>query len=342
MFYVSFHSLPHPPVSCGIVFLTEISPTYPIVKILVHLINSHAGELSIRYAFSGSAESELLKSTDDLYSKFSRMASELGGPVEKLWGSAMMQGDADALRCAAMTAAHLQPLLTGYPKDIPIITTHQTCALTAAAAGFTNVVNLVVDNYPQWFLTVPKTLNLVQGPVNYLGFKTMGVRPEEIKWAGHWCPRDMVINIENDCKRRIERAAAQRPIRILIPVGGAGAQRKFIINFVRALAAYVKDGKVQLFLNAGDHKHMKTAFLQVLDECSLDFETIADTAGVRNFQQKLLVDKNEPGKNVTLFAFKEYFPAVATTDILCRVADVLSCKPSELAFTVFQSSTFDV
>ena len=35
---------------------------------------------------------------------------------------------------------------------------------------------------------------------------------------------------------------------------------------------------------------------------------------------------------VTLFAFADYFPAVATTDVLMRVADVLCCKPSELAF----------
>lgn len=35
---------------------------------------------------------------------------------------------------------------------------------------------------------------------------------------------------------------------------------------------------------------------------------------------------------MTLFAFKEYFPAVAATDVLTRVADVLACKPSELAF----------
>jgi hypothetical protein len=274
----------------------------------------------------------LIKSTDELYSKFSRMASEIGGPVEKLWGAAMMQGDANALRIAASVAAHLQPLLTGYPKDIPIITTHQLCALTAASAGFTNVVNLVVDNWPQWFLTVPKTLNIVQGPVNYQCFLKMGVKPEELQWAGHWCPADMVQNIAEDCKRRIDRAVKKRPIRILIPVGGAGAQRKFIIHFVRALAPHVKEGKVQLFLNAGDHEHMKTAFLQVLDESSLSFETVQDTAGVRSFQQKLLTDKNEPNKDVTLFAFDEYFPAVATTDILCRVADVLSCKPSELAF----------
>jgi hypothetical protein len=131
-----------------------------------------------------SEESDLIKSTDELYSKASRMASEFGGPVERFWGSLMMSGDADALRIAALTAAHLQPLLLAYPKDICMITTHQLVALTAAAAGFTNVVNLVVDNYPQWFLTVPKTLNIVQGPVNYQSFLKMGVRASELQLAG--------------------------------------------------------------------------------------------------------------------------------------------------------------
>lgn len=279
-----------------------------------------------------SPESDLIKSTDELYSKFSRMASEIGGVAERLWGSMMLSGDADALRVAALTAAHLQPLLLSYPKDIPIITTHQLCALTAAAAGFTNVINLVVDNHPQWFLTVPKTLNLVQGPVNYQSFLKMGVSPKEIAWAGHWCPVDMVTNIDTDCNQRINRAQADgKPLRILIPVGGAGAQRKFIVSFVRMLSSKVKEGKVQLFLNAGDHAHMKTAFLQVLDECGLDFDSVTSTQGVYEFQKKLL-DGREPTKSVTLFTFEEYFPAVATTDILCRVADVLSCKPSELAF----------
>jgi hypothetical protein len=131
-----------------------------------------------------SPEADLIKSTDELYSKFSRMASEFGGAVERFWGSLMMAGDADALRIAALTAAHLQPLLLAYPKDICMITTHQLVALTASAAGFTNVVNLVVDNHPQWFLTVPKTLNIVQGPVNYQSFLRMGVQAKELQWAG--------------------------------------------------------------------------------------------------------------------------------------------------------------
>lgn len=279
-----------------------------------------------------SPESALIKGTDDLYSKFSRLASEMGGPVEKIWGSMMLSGDADALRVASLTAAHLQPLITAYPKDICLITTHQLCALTAAAAGFTNVCNLVVDNHPQWFLTVPNTLNLVQGPANYQAFLNMGIKQEELAWAGHWCPADLVSNIPIDCARRIERRKNSKPLRLLIPVGGAGAQRTFIVNFVLALAPMVREGKVQLFLNAGDHPHMKTAFLEVLDKCSLEFDHVKTTNDVFNFQKRLLDNKNEPNRAVTLFAFDEYFPAVATTDILARVADVLSCKPSELAF----------
>lgn len=63
---------------------------------------------------------------------------------------------------------------------------------------------------------------------------------------------------------------------------------------------------MQLFLNAGDHAHMKTAFLQVLDECGLEFEIVGDTKGVRAFQERLLIPTNEPNKNVTLFTFEEY------------------------------------
>jgi hypothetical protein len=78
---------------------------------------------------------------------------------------------------------------------------------------------------------------------------------------------------------------------------------------------------------------MKTAFVEVLDRCGLDYTLVTTTQGVYDFQTHLLSDpNNEPSKNVTLFAFDDYFPAVATTDILCRVADVLTCKPSELAF----------
>jgi hypothetical protein len=102
-------------------------------------------------------------------------------------------------------------------------------------------------------------------------------------------------------------------------VGGAGAQRKFIVQFVRFLSTLVKQKKVQLFLNAGDHVHMKAAFIAVLSEIGLDgqYDTVTTTAGVRDFRDNLLAG-NEPNTTVTLFSFDEYFPAVATTDILSR------------------------
>ncbi|KAJ1485766.1 hypothetical protein T484DRAFT_1792268, partial [Baffinella frigidus] len=53
----------------------------------------------------------------------------------------------------------------------------------------------------------------------------MGVPDAEIRLAGHWCPKDLVDNIEVDCVRRTERAHSGKPLRLLIPVGGAGAQR---------------------------------------------------------------------------------------------------------------------
>jgi hypothetical protein len=162
----------------------------------------------------------------------------------------------------------------------------------------------------------------------------MGVKASELRLAGHWCPSDMVKNIEADCKRRIARAkdTSNKPRRLLIPVGGAGAQKSFIINFIEAVEPWISRGQLQLFLNAGDHKHMKTAFIEVLEKCNIDYDTVATTQGVRDFQAKLLKSGAEPEKAVTLFAFDDYFPAVATTDLLCRVADILTCKPSELAF----------
>lgn len=266
----------------------------------------------------------------------SRIASNMGGLIENVWGKCMLSGDGDALRVSGLTAIHLRPLFKDLPLDTPIIATHCYVALAAVAAGFTNVINLVIDNHAQWFVVVPGCLNLVQGPVNYQNFLKMGVDEKNIQLAGHWIPRDLVVNIPDDCARRIARAkngADIKPRRILIPVGGAGAQRKFIVQFVEALKPFVKTGKVQLFLNAGDHKHMKAAFQEVLSKIGLDgqYDNVTTSDGVNAFRDDLLAG-NEPNTAVTLFSFNDYFPAVATTDILSRVSDVLACKPSELAF----------
>mmetsp|Transcript_41431 Transcript_41431/g.96877 ORF Transcript_41431/g.96877 Transcript_41431/m.96877 type:complete len:518 (-) Transcript_41431:516-2069(-) len=278
-----------------------------------------------------SAEATLIKDMDKLYSKGSRLATELGGPVEKLWGSITKSGDANALRCTYQMAEHLKPLLLAMPKDTPIVATHSLVGLIAVSCGFTNVINLVIDNHAQWFIVVPGALNLVQGPSNYHSLLRMGVPPDQIQLVGAWIPKDLVDNIGADCKARKARAAAKKPTRLLIPVGGAGAQRTFVCNLVIALKDKLRAGEVQLLLNAGDHAHMKSAFVAALKTIGAVYELIDTLDGVRELVERMR-QGCEPKEAVTLFAFDTYFPAVATTDIVCRVTDVLCCKPSELAF----------
>ena len=280
-----------------------------------------------------SPEATMIREMDKGYSKASRMATEMGGAVEALWGSLTRGADENMLRASYQFAENLLPLLLDIPRETPIISTHCFVGLIAVALGFKNVINLVIDNHAQWFIVVPGAYNLVQGPSNYHSLLSMGVPPQQLILAGHWIPKDLVDNIEPDCDARISRATQRRPLRILIPVGGAGAQKTFVTTFVRALRPYVEEGKVELMLNAGDHEHMRIAFKEALTDMGLDgkYDTVDTMDGVNQFADSLRAGKS-PKTKVTLFAFPVYFPAVATTDVLSRVTDVLACKPSELAF----------
>ena len=189
------------------------------------------------------------------------------------------------------------------PKDTPIIATHCLVGLLAVACGFTKVVNLVIDNHAQWFIVVPGALNLVQGPTNYHRLLRMGVKPEQLKLAGAWIPRDLVDNIEADCAARIKRATAKKPVRLLVPVGGAGAQRTFVTNFVKAQKPLLDAGKVQLLLNAGDHEHMRDAFVGALE--AIGYGEVRDgrhDEGRQRPRRQALRGGAEPSMAVTLFA----------------------------------------
>lgn len=42
------------------------------------------------------------------------------------------------------------------------------------------MINLVIDNWAQWFVVVPGAINLVQGPANYEALLRMGVPPDQV------------------------------------------------------------------------------------------------------------------------------------------------------------------
>ena len=104
---------------------------------------------------------------------------------------------------------------------------------------------------------VPGALNLIQGPRLYRELLKKGVPDNEIELVGHWNPKNIVDSIPESTERRIARVEQSKPLRLLIPVGGAGAQQSFLVELVKECAPLVKEGKLQLFLNAGDHEHMR-------------------------------------------------------------------------------------
>eukprot|EP01084_Bolivina_argentea_P303542 524084_1 len=274
-----------------------------------------------------SKEAVLIRNVDKVYSKASRLASEFGGPLEKIWGRMMLSGGASSLRQQWYIAHAVMNTMTGLPKDIPVITSHSLVGMVAVVCGFKTVINCVIDNHAQWFTVVPGAVNLVQGPANYQAMLNLGVSPSDIHVAGHWCPADLVDNIPGDCEKRAKRAAVGKPRRLLIPIGGAGAQKIFIMKFLDSLKDLLKEGKVTVNLNCGDHHHVHEDFRELLRSMEVKFVEITDINRLRK-----ACKSQEPSAPIQFFTFDEYFPAVAATDMLCRISDVLICKPSELAF----------
>ena len=79
----------------------------------------------------------------------SRIASNLGGVIDAMWGKMMLQGDANALRCCLALSQKIRGIMAAFPKDVPVITSHPIVGNMAVACGFKNVINLIFDNYPQ-------------------------------------------------------------------------------------------------------------------------------------------------------------------------------------------------
>ena len=280
-----------------------------------------------------SPEADTIAGVDAFYSRWSRRAADIGGVIEWAWGKAMQQGDIDALRFSCRLAERVAPLMRHLPKDLPVISTYPLCGQIAVACGFERVVNLVVDNYPQHFLLVPGALNLVQSPGNHMQLLQMGMPPESVDWAGSWVSHAIAANAIDDCALRIARHDAHKPLRLLVPVGGAGAQKVYLTALLNELAPLIRDGRIQLLINAGDHAHMAAAFLARLTGLDIEHQEISSYIDLQHFCMGYPLDSPEPvPAPVTLFHFDRHFEAFSATDMLIRICDVMATKPSELAF----------
>ncbi|MBO4252128.1 MAG: hypothetical protein J5911_05680 [Clostridia bacterium] len=231
----------------------------------------------------------------------------------------------------------LVPIFKRIPKDVPYIATHVWPSQAAIHAGLTHVVNAIPDNWPMGLHLSEGAIHAVQTPFAYFGYKTLrgfakyplkGMPESDIKMVGRYVDHELLVGLENDNARRIERIKSGKPMRFLLTVGGAGAGFKSFCETVVHLLPYVKAGKAAVIINFGDHKDVYTKMQKKLK-----------LEGVKEFfneydKLKAEAERIKGGDCSGIYAIynEDIFEAVYSTNLLMPVSDVLITKPSELSF----------
>lgn len=236
----------------------------------------------------------------------------------------------------------MAPVYRNVPKDIPVIGTHVWPAQAAIHAGMKYVVNAIPDNWPMALHLSEGSVHTIQCHNSYMGYRILnGMNKDKVNqpmpkdalvYTGHYIDHELVSNIEADCKARIARKENNKPMRFLLTIGGAGAQKEIFAAIIKYLIPYIKEQKAALYVNVGDYKNVWDALLSEIPEmkalCSEHFD---DWAKTEEFATEALDEKvNITG--IHGFWHKNIFEAVYCTNLLMRSADVLVTKPSELAF----------
>lgn len=226
------------------------------------------------------------------------------------------------------------------PKDIPVVATHVWPSQAAVHAGMENVVNAIPDNWPMALHLSEGALHTVQTHYAYQGYRILnGMQgkdvlkpmPEDaLVYTGHYIDHELVSNIDTDCAARKTRKEKGEPMRFLLTIGGAGAQREIFAEIIRYLLPRIRSREAALYVNVGDYRNVWEElcgqFPEIKRHGSEHFNDWQDT---RAFAERAL---SGPVEGIHGFFHKNIFEAVYCTNLLMRSCDVLVTKPSELAF----------
>lgn len=260
----------------------------------------------------------------------------------------------------------MAPVYRDIPKDIPVVGTHCWPAQAAIHAGMKYVVNAVPDNWPMALHLSEGSVHTVQCHYAYQGYRILnGMNKNKVNkempkdalvYTGHYIDHELVANIEADCKARIDRKNRCEPIRFLLTIGGAGAQKEIFAAIIKYLLPYIKNEEAVLYINVGDYKNVWYELLkEIPDMKNFSTEHFDNWEDTCEFAQGALGNaiacgeqvsggqgkdegKTESGggqtevKGIHGFYHSNIFEAVYCTNLLMRSCDVLVTKPSELAF----------
>lgn len=285
---------------------------------------------------------KVISSQNDLYSLGSRISQKSRLFNRFVWEPMNYEGFRKLSYNAAdqKNAELMAPVFYNIPKDIPVVATHVWPAQAAVHAGMHRVVNAIPDNWPMALHFAEGALHTVQTHYAYQGYRTLNgmqgkavLKPmpqEELVCTGHYIDHELVSNIEADCEARKQRKEKGEPMRFLLTIGGAGAQREIFAEIIKYLLPLIKEKKAALYVNVGDYKNVWTELCTQLPEmrkyAKEHFDNWTETL---DFADKAITEKVE---GIHGFWHKDIFEAVYCTNLLMRSCDVLVTKPSELAF----------
>lgn len=294
------------------------------------------------HAFRQTTGGKVIAYLNKLYSMGSRWSQKYPLFNELFWEPISAKGFKKLSYNAVdqKVAELMMPVCRNFPIDMPFIATHVWPAQAAVHAGLLRVVNAIPDNWPMGLHLAEGALHTVQTPSAFLGYKTLKgmdgdrvLRPiprGEIFETGHYVDHELVVNLKEDCDRRLARLRAGKPVRILLTVGGAGAQGEIYAKIIRHLLPLVRENKVALLINVGDHKIVWEKLVREIPGISEDATTYFDSwEQTCSFTTSALEEKVS---GIHVFYHQDLFAAVYSTNLLMRPCDFMVTKPSELAF----------
>ena len=285
---------------------------------------------------------KVISAQNDLYSLGSRLSSKSKLFNKFVWEPMNYEG----FRKLSYNAADqkntelMAPVFRDIPKEIPVVATHVWPAQAAIHADMKYVVNAIPDNWPMALHFAEGSTHTVQTHYAYQGYRILnGMQgkdvlkpmPEDaLLYTGHYIDHELVSNIETDCAARKARKENGKPMRFLLTIGGAGAQKEIFAAIIKHLIPVIKEEKATLYVNVGDYKNVWEDLLKEIPELkALATEHFDQWADTKQFAQSALTGDVT---GIHGFYHANIFEAVYCTNLLMRSCDVLVTKPSELAF----------
>ena len=152
----------------------------------------------------------------------------------------------------------------------------------------------------------------------------------DLIYTGHYVDDEIVKNIKSDSKKRMKRKKDKKPMRFLLTIGGAGAQKEIFEAIIKHLLPAVKKDQAAIFVNVGDYRNVWDELVASIDGMKdVSTEHFEDFAAASEFSAEAL-EADVTG--IHGFYHSNIFEAVYITNLLMRCSDVLVTKPSELSF----------